>query len=187
MSSVMYFRAQAHNNAWANYRLLGACSKLTAAELAAERTSFFPTIIHTLNHILTVDWFYVSSLEGASIGYAAFDPEIPCPEFGDLAREQRLVDQRLIALCDALTDAELTGAINLLRGKRIQTERKDRTLLHLFGHQIHHRGQVHAMLSGTAVAPPQLDEFFLDDEQERALRRDDFAALGFDEAAIWQA
>jgi uncharacterized damage-inducible protein DinB len=34
-------------------------------------------------------------------------------------------------------------------------------LPHLFVHQIHHRGQVHAMLSGTSVAPPQLDEFFL--------------------------
>jgi hypothetical protein len=36
------------------------------------------------------------------------------------------------------------------------------------------------------VAPPQLDEFFLEDERERALRRDDFAALGFDEATIWR-
>jgi len=34
-------------------------------------------------------------------------------------------------------------------------------LAHLFVHQIHHRGQAHAMLSGTRVAPPQLDEFFL--------------------------
>jgi uncharacterized damage-inducible protein DinB len=34
-------------------------------------------------------------------------------------------------------------------------------LPHVFVHQIHHRGQVHAMLSGTAAAPPQLDEFFL--------------------------
>ena len=36
------------------------------------------------------------------------------------------------------------------------------TLLHLFQHQIHHRGQAHAMLAGTSVAPPQLDEFFLE-------------------------
>ena len=35
-------------------------------------------------------------------------------------------------------------------------------LAHLFNHQTHHRGQVHAMLAGTGVPPPQLDEFFLD-------------------------
>jgi hypothetical protein len=29
---------------------------------------------------------------------------------------------------------------------------------HLFQHQIHHRGQAHAMLSGTSAAPPQLGE-----------------------------
>jgi uncharacterized damage-inducible protein DinB len=186
MSSTEYFRAQACNNAWANHRLLDACGKLTAAELAATRTSFFPTIIHTLNHILTVDWFYVSALEGASVGYAAFEPEIPCPDFADLAREQRLIDRRLIAVCEKLTDEALRDTCDQLRGPRTQTERNDRTLLHLFQHQIHHRGQVHAMLSGTRVAPPQLDEFFLDDEHERALRRQDFAALGFDEATIWR-
>ena len=30
-----------------------------------------------------------------------------------------------------------------------------------FLHQVHHRGQVHDMLSATPVAPPQLDEFLL--------------------------
>jgi hypothetical protein len=37
-------------------------------------------------------------------------------------------------------------------------------LAHLFEHQIHHRGQAHAMLAGTAAKPPQLDEFFLAEE-----------------------
>ena len=41
------------------------------------------------------------------------------------------------------------------------SERLDLLLLHLFQHQIHHRGQVHAMLSGSSVAPPQLDDFYL--------------------------
>jgi len=42
-------------------------------------------------------------------------------------------------------------------------------LPHLFQHQIHHRGQAHAMFAGTAVKPPQLDEFmFRADHDERA-------------------
>ena len=74
----------------------------------------------------------------------------------------------------------------LKRDEWTQIEKVDRVLLHLFQHQIHHRGQIHAMLSGTKIAPPQLDDFFLDDEKERMQRRQDFAELGFTEAAIWK-
>jgi uncharacterized damage-inducible protein DinB len=186
MRLATYFRAQAYNNALANHRLLSACAGLDARALAAERTSFFPSIIRTLNHILTVDWFYVSSLEGASIGPAAFDSEIPHPEFAGLDRAQRAVDARLIAHCEDLDEGALAEIVVMDRGRREQRERRDRTLLHLFEHQIHHRGQVHAMLAGTAVAPPQLDEFFLDDERERSLRSDDFEQLGFSEDRIWR-
>jgi uncharacterized damage-inducible protein DinB len=181
-----YFRAQACNNAHANHRLLSACAQLDAGELAARRTGFFPSIIHTLNHILTVDWYYVSALEGACIGPSAFDPEIPHRGFAGLERAQRDVDARLIAHCEDLDEAALAGRVVMDRGSWEQVERRDRTLLHLFQHQIHHRGQVHAMLSGTRVPPPQLDEFFLDHERERVLRVDDFRALGFSEARIWR-
>jgi hypothetical protein len=40
------------------------------------------------------------------------------------------------------------------------------------------------MMSATSVAPPQLDEFFSAGEAD--LRKDDFAALGWTEAAIWE-
>ncbi len=184
MSTSRYFRAQAYNNAWANHRLLAACAALPVAEVEARRTSFFPSIIHTLNHILTVDWFYVSALEGSCIGPSAYEPEIPHVEFASLAHAQRDVDARLTRHCDALTDAMLDDDVSLVRVRGTQIESRDRVLLHLFQHQIHHRGQVHAMLSGTEVPPPQLDEFFLGDEV--ALRAADFAALGFDEATIWR-
>ena len=58
-----------------------------------------------------------------------------------------------------------------------------RVLADLFQHQIHHRGQAHAMLAGTAVKPPQLDEFFL--AEEAPLRVEELAALGLREADIW--
>ena len=88
MELADYFRAQAFNNGWSNFRLIRACGQLDDAALVAPRSSFFPSIIHTLNHNLTVDWFYVSALEGACIGPTAFDPEIPFSDIADLAREQ---------------------------------------------------------------------------------------------------
>ena len=184
LNAALTFRAQARNNAWSNHRLLSACAQLSPDDLAAPRVGFFPSIIHTLNHILIVDWFYVSALEGASIGPAAFDPEVPCPAFGDLDREQRAVDRRLTAVCDGLDDDALAQPIEMIRAAGVQRDRADRILLHLFEHQIHHRGQVHTMLSDTSVPPPQLDEYFCANDAH--LRADDFAALGFKEDDVWK-
>ena len=185
MTAQHYFRAQAYNNAWANHRLLKACAKLSPAELEAPRVSFFPSIIHTLNHILTVDWLYISALEGDCIGSAAFEPEIPFHLLADLEREQRAADRRLIDHCRQLDSESLKQEVRIPRETHVQVETADRVLLHLFQHQIHHRGHVHSMLSGTSVKPPQLDEFFPADPAEQALRRQDFAELGFTEALIW--
>ena len=178
------FRAMAYNNAWANHRLLAACAGLTPAEFAAPRTGFFPSIKATLNHVLVIDRFYVDSLEGGSLGPRAWaDPE-PCATVAALQREQAAVDRRLIAVCAALTDAALNGEVRVNRGDAgVQVERRDRLLLHLFQHQVHHRGQAHAMLAGTGIAPPQLDEFF--PAGEAPLRVAEFAALGWTEATVW--
>ena len=62
-------------------------------------------------------------------------------------------------------------------GERRYRERAQDVLAHLFQHDIHHRGQVHAMLAGTAVAPPQLDEFFL--AQDADLRADELRTSGW--------
>jgi uncharacterized damage-inducible protein DinB len=62
-SLARHFAIEAYNNAWADHRLLKACSALTPEEFAAKRTSFFPSIRATLNHIVTVDWYYLEILE----------------------------------------------------------------------------------------------------------------------------
>lgn len=49
----------AYTNAWANHRLLTACAQLSQNGFAASRTGFFPSIRATLNHLLTVDQFYM--------------------------------------------------------------------------------------------------------------------------------
>ena len=183
-SLVGTFRAMAFNNAWANQRLLGACAGLTQAELEAPRTSFFPSIKATLNHILIIDWFYVDSLEDGWLGPRAWADPIPCATVAALQREQAAVDRRLIAVCETLTEASLSGEVRVNRGDApVQVERRDRLLLHLFQHQVHHRGQAHAMLAGTGVEPPQLDEFF--PASDAPLRAAELAALGWSEGTVW--
>lgn len=182
--ALTYVRSMARNNRWANHRLLTACAALSQADLDARRTSFFPSLTATLNHILIIDRFYVDALERGSLGPAAFANQIPCPSIAELAVEQAHVDARLIAFCDALTPEALGLETRVSRGPgRWQVERTDRLLLHLFQHDIHHRGQAHAMLAGTKVPPPQLDEFF--SAGDASLRAPDLAALGWTEADVW--
>jgi uncharacterized damage-inducible protein DinB len=181
---TIYFRGMARNNAWANHRLLTACLGLSPEELAAPRPGFFPTLRLTLNHILIVDWFYVDALEGGRLGPAAWADLEPCSTIEGLRREQAAVDRRLIAVCEALDAEGLARRVTVYRGDRDQVERHDRLLLHVFQHQIHHRGQAHAMLSGTSVRPPQLDEFF--PESDASLREGDLAALGWTEQELWK-
>ncbi len=182
-SHLQTLRAMAYNNAWANHRLLGACVNLTQAEFEATRIGFFPSLQATLNHILIIDWFYVDALEGGTLGPAAWSNRVPCPTVSDLRPAQAAVDHRLIAWCESLDEAGVDQTIQVHRGTRMQLERADRLLLHLFQHQIHHRGQAHAMLSSTPVPPPQLDEFF--SVAEAPLRAAEFGELGWTEAKIW--
>ncbi|CAN7506033.1 DinB family protein [Rhizobium sp. LjRoot30] len=179
---VRVFRKLARNNALANARLHRVLQLLSPEEFVAPRTGFFPSLRKTLNHILTVDWFYVDALEGGTLGFAAFDVEEPCDTLADLVREQDKVDGRLVRLVDSMNADRLTAIVQIHRGPRVQRDRADDVLSHLFQHQTHHRGQAHAMLSGTSVAPPQLDEFIVGDDAR--FRGEDMAAVGWSEAEL---
>lgn len=183
MEAVLPYRAMAYNNGWANHRLHAACAQLSPAEFVAPRTGFFPSLRATLNHILTVDLFYVDAMEGGTLGPAAWANPEPCETMSALRSAQRDVDLRLIAYVESLSAADLDSIVNVHRGESIQHERADRLLLHLFQHQVHHRGQAHAMLSGTSIKPPQLDEFF--SEGEAPLRAAEFKELGWTEDKVW--
>ena len=161
----------ARNNAYANERLYEACCALSQAELEAERTNFFPSIRETLNHILEVDRYYLDALKEEGQGLATYDrPHLKTA--AELKTAQEKLDRELIQYCDDLSDADPGRRIAQDRGEdgRMEETVAD-TLLHLFQHQIHHRGQVHAMLAATSVVPPQLDEFFLEFDRHPAARR----------------
>ena len=177
MNLVDHFSAMARNNRWTNHVLLHACARLDAEDFIAPRTSFFPSIAATLSHNYFVDNLYVDALEEGGLGLAVFRDERVFGHASEVIPLQAKVDWRLIRFCDGLSEADLPCKVVTDRGDKGQLqERIDSILAHLFQHQIHHRGQVHAMLAGTKVKPPQLDEFFLD--FERAADIDDALAEG---------
>ena len=177
MAMVEHLRDMALNNAWSNRRLLTACAELSDAAFVATRVSFFPSLSATLNHILIVDWYYIEALEGGGRGYAIFDNEMPFPHLRALSEAQQASDKKLIDFCSRLHESDLGRQVILDRAERgMKQETVASVLPHLFIHQIHHRGQAHAMLSGTTVKPPQLDEFFL--FEDRAATVPELASIG---------
>ncbi|THV15373.1 DinB family protein [Rhizobium rhizophilum] len=181
-NAIRFNRKLAYANMLANDRLHEAVSMLEAGEFEAARTSFFPSLVATLNHILIIDWFYIDALEGGDLGAKAWENEIPFPDPVDLRAAQIASDRRLLAFCLALGDEDLDRPVHIHRTGRIQVERCDDVLSHLFQHQTHHRGQAHAMLAGTSVKPPQIDEFIVADDA--ASRADVLQRLGITEAQV---
>src|SRR5882757_427377 len=97
---VLPYRAMAYNNAWSNYRLLGACAQLSQDEFTEQRTGFFPSLRATLNHILIIDRFYVDAMEDGTLGPAAWADQEPCETATVLRNAQSEVDRRLIAVVE---------------------------------------------------------------------------------------
>lgn len=186
MDLQIILRIQAHANRLANRRLHITIASLTRADFHALRTGFFPSLAQTLNHVLAVDGYYVGALHGDGNLPALYAAFAPADDVEALAHRQGASDDRLIAFCDRLDAAGCDTEVAMDRGGgHVQRDRVGHVLMHLFLHQTHHRGQVHAMLAGTAVKPPQLDEFVL--PSDASLRAADMSALGWDEARVYGA
>ena len=170
-----YFVSLAGNNHWSNHRLYGACACLPEDEYFMERPSFFGSIHNTLNHILIVDLGYLGRLTQTEL--VPLDCEELHVDFESLRRAQYETDHKLLTFCKALDHPTLASSVSFKRiNNQRYTETVARVLSHLFVHQIHHRGQIHDMLAATSVAPPQLDEFFLDGDL--VLRKAELEELG---------
>ncbi len=151
------------NNRYANRTLHEAISGMDQAAFTARRSGFFTSLSKTLNHIRKVDAFYLGALNGTGIGRAVYAmPDIE--DVSTLAVEQSRLDVDLMNFCEG--DIDLDRSMAVERPGTQTQERVGALLPHLFQHQIHHRGQAHVQVGEAGIAPPQLDDFFL--EWERA-------------------
>jgi uncharacterized damage-inducible protein DinB len=153
-----HFQTMAAYNRWANARLYDAAGKLSQAELDAPRSGFFPSLMKTLNHVLVGDTVWMARLEGIGHpGVTRLDQTLHT-DFAALRAARGAMDARFVAFAGDLTQQRLGEMLvyHNMAGEPMQT-RVDHVLAHVFNHQTHHRGQAHAMLSSTEVAPPPLD------------------------------
>ena len=152
-----HVRDFARYNTWVNRRLYAACAQLSDEDYRKDRKAFFHSIHNTLNHILIGERIWLARLTKADHGVKTLD-EILYDGFAALRRAREAEDARLERYVDSLDDAQLASILNYKTMAGPMGALPVATILsHLFNHQTHHRGQVHAMLTQTNVPAPQLD------------------------------
>ena len=153
-----HFRTFGRYNAWANRRLYDACADLSEAAYSAPRAgAFFATIHGGLNHIMVGDRAWMRRITGNGPSPATLDEEL-YPHLGELRIARESEDARIRAFVEGCDDAELARVVTYQPLTVSPDQRSVAEMLgHLFNHQTHHRGQVHALLSDAGADPPPLD------------------------------
>jgi uncharacterized damage-inducible protein DinB len=167
MPTRAYFVTLAKYNAWANRRLYDAVAMLDGIEYRRSRASFFGSIHATLNHILVGDRMWSARIAGLTPPPLRLN-QILHEDLASLRAARESEDEALIGLVSGLSEAALDGDLSY-RTSRGEPQRDPLRFVlgHVFNHQTHHRGQVHDMLSQTAVAPPELDLIYFIREQRQ--------------------
>jgi len=163
-----YCRMMARYNAWQNRQIAKALDGVPLGDLEADHGAFFGSILGTLNHVLWADAMWMSR----------FDTRLPrpeggivesvdtCPTLGAWDAERFAMDGRIAEWAAHLSAVGLAGDLHWRSGASGREEKRPLGLCvaHMFNHQTHHRGQVHAMMTRTGLTAPVSDLFLVPGE-----------------------
>lgn len=168
MISPAFVQLAARYNAWQNTSLVAAGRQLPSAALIQDRRAFFGSILGTACHIFWADRLWLSRLAG----YPA--PEVSSiTESTDLfagweafAAAREALDRWIIAWAAEVVPDALAGPYSWHSGALGREVTRDRgeLIVHMFNHQTHHRGQIHAMLTAAGGVPDDTDIPFMPDQ-----------------------
>lgn len=156
-----HLRRMARYNAWKNAALMRAADGLDDAARWTDRGAFFGSIAATFNHLLWDDQLWLARFQGYTRPERSVPVSLTAPAAWGAFQVQRVAtDARITAWADGLTAADLQGQVAWYPGGGDVRVEKPAVLCmtHLFNHQTHHRGQIHAMLTaaGVVTAPTDL-------------------------------
>ena len=158
MNPADHYRMFGHYNAWANRRLYDAAAQLSDEQYRADRGAFFKSVHGTLNHILVTDRIWMQRFTGEGEAPERLDAILFEP-LDQLRPAREAEDRRITGFVEGLDEARIAGTIKYRRVSSPQQfeQQLSPALAHWFNHQTHHRGQVHALLTGLVGQAPELD------------------------------
>jgi uncharacterized damage-inducible protein DinB len=152
-------------NRWANARLYDAAAQLSDSDYRADRGAFFRSVHGTLNHLLLTDRVWMGRFSGETVRAPALD-SILHDDLPTLAAERVREDATIQAFVRALDAQRLGSVLRYARASAttVYSQPLWTALDHFFNHQTHHRGQIHAILTGLGARAPELDLIFFQRE-----------------------
>jgi uncharacterized damage-inducible protein DinB len=164
MISASYSRTMAAYNAEMNRRLYDAAARLSDVERRAERGAFWGSIHATLNHLYWGDGNWMSRFAGWPASGKAMKESVALFDvFEELRAARVALDGKIIAWMADLDDAWLAQDMAWYSGSLGHEITRGRGFLmtHMFNHQTHHRGQVHAMITAAGEKTGDTDLFVI--------------------------
>lgn len=158
MNALAPLRLAAAYNRWANVRIFGACARLSDADYRRDLGAFFRSVHGTLNHLLLGDRLWLGRLQGGAPAFTTLDAELHV-DFAALRAARAETDAAICAEVEALDGAALSRPLHftsLVTGRAMELPRWV-AWTQLFNHQIHHRGQVTALLTRLGVDYGDID------------------------------
>lgn len=158
-------RLMARYNRWQNASLYGAADDLDGTARLADRGAFFRSIHETLSHILWADKIWLSRFDRCEKpGCAGHETLKLWPDWRGLKHDRLEMDDIIEAWTDSFRENDLSAPLEWYSGAAGRTMSKPVWLLvtHIFNHQTHHRGQVHAMLTAAGARPEDTDLFLME-------------------------
>ena len=146
-----WVRLMAAYNAEMNRRLYAAADRLTPDQRTEDRGAFFGSVQGTLSHLLWGDRFWMHRFDGweKPPGGIAASPTLYA-DWEALKRERAETDAGIEGWASRVDPAWLTGRLSWFSTAMGRDITRPNAILvtHVFNHQTHHRGQVHALLTG---------------------------------------
>lgn len=155
-------RTLARYNAWQNRSMLEAAEALGSEAREADLGAWFGSIRATFSHLLWADRIWMSRLADwpKPEGGIADSPRHEA-DWARLRAARAEADRAIVGWASGL--ASLDGPLTWWSGAagREVTRPRDLCALHMFNHQTHHRGQIHAMLTAAGARPGDTDLFLM--------------------------
>lgn len=160
---INQFVLLAEYNQLMNQRQYNATTNLSEVELCEDKGVFFKSVLGTLNHIIVGDiiWLKRFAKQTPNSESLSYIQELKKPksldtilftDFDKLRKERETIDEIIIHWVNKLVDSDINKCISYKNMMGKSFVKPFYSLLnHLFLHQIHHRGQVTALLSQFGV------------------------------------
>ncbi|MDO6643151.1 DinB family protein [Acinetobacter guillouiae] len=163
------FRILAQYNIWATQRLCESLKSVSDDDFNKDVGLYFKSIVGTLNHLLLGEHYLWYSRFKQGISPAiALNTMIQTKKTA-LLDELQEKSKNWIEFLEQLDEKTLNADLTYKRvsGQEL-TLPYAATLMHVFNHGTHHRGQITAAMTGLGYACPELDLVYMLAEQSQA-------------------